>query len=247
MEKRIPDGEAGLIDYGENINRCNGKYATVLSLKAEEITALEMMRNNFKTLHEQGANHDQPKTVTTAKNKVMKDYLKELRRFIEALQANPKMTDVIRADYNITIKAKPSKIGVPSGQVSLKLSYAGGLHNVEVAIEELVDNETPDRHADYGVTIYKGLMPAGGATLEQAASAKHYLMKPPVSGDELKYDRFTRKKKEIVVFDADEAGIPPTSAPATKTKKATQASGARLCALRRCRGNEQRKMRAEAA
>jgi hypothetical protein len=32
---------------------------------------------------------------------------------------------------------------------------------------------------------------------------KHYLMKPPVSGDELQYDRFTRKKKEIVVFDAE--------------------------------------------
>jgi hypothetical protein len=41
----------------------------------------------------------------------------------------------------------------------------------------------------------------------QAASAKHYLMKPPVSGAELQYDRFTRKKKEIVKFDPEDAGM----------------------------------------
>jgi hypothetical protein len=39
-------------------------------------------------------------------------------------------------------------------------------------------------------------MPPGGATVEQAASAKHYLMRPPLSGDELQYFRFTRKQRK---------------------------------------------------
>jgi hypothetical protein len=39
-------------------------------------------------------------------------------------------------------------------------------------------------------------MPQGGATLEQAASVKHYLMKEPLSGDELLHYHFTRRKKE---------------------------------------------------
>jgi hypothetical protein len=50
-------------------------------------------------------------------------------------------------------------------------------------------------------------MPQGGATLEQAASVKHYLMKEPLSGDELLHYRFTRRKKELVDFDASESGM----------------------------------------
>jgi hypothetical protein len=50
-------------------------------------------------------------------------------------------------------------------------------------------------------------MPQGGATLEQAASVKHYLMKEPLSGDELLHYRFTRRKKELVDFDAAESGM----------------------------------------
>ena len=50
-------------------------------------------------------------------------------------------------------------------------------------------------------------MPQERATLEQAASAKHYLMKEPLSGDELLHHRFTHRKKELVDFDASESGM----------------------------------------
>jgi hypothetical protein len=50
-------------------------------------------------------------------------------------------------------------------------------------------------------------MPQGGASLEQAASVKHYLMKEPLSGDELLHYRFARRKKELVDFDAAESGM----------------------------------------
>jgi hypothetical protein len=43
--------------------------------------------------------------------------------------------------------------------------------------------EPPDSRGDYGCALYRGIMPQGGATLEQAASIKHYLMKEPLSGD----------------------------------------------------------------
>jgi hypothetical protein len=38
---------------------------------------------------------------------------------------------------------------------------------------------THDSRGDYGFALYLGIMPQGGATLEQAAGPKHYLMKPP--------------------------------------------------------------------
>jgi hypothetical protein len=50
-------------------------------------------------------------------------------------------------------------------------------------------------------------MPQGGATLEQAAGVKNYLMKEPLSGDELLHYRFTRRKKELVDFDDSESGM----------------------------------------
>jgi hypothetical protein len=50
-------------------------------------------------------------------------------------------------------------------------------------------------------------MPQGGATLEQAAGIKRYLMKPPLSGDELLHYRFTRRKTELAGFAAEESGM----------------------------------------
>jgi hypothetical protein len=62
-----------------------------------------------------------------------------------------------------------------------------------------------DPDSDYGYAVYTGIMPPGGATLEEAASAKHYLMKPPVDGKGMTH-KFTRRKKEKLLFDAEDAG-----------------------------------------
>jgi hypothetical protein len=45
-----------------------------------------------------------------------------------------------------------------------------------------------------------------GATLEEAASEKHYLMKPSRDGKGLTHLRFTRRKKEKILFDSEDSG-----------------------------------------
>jgi hypothetical protein len=55
--------------------------------------------------------------------------------------------------------------------------------------------EPPDSRGDYGYALYRGIMPQGGATLEQAAGTKHYLMKEPLSGDELLHYRLSAGKR----------------------------------------------------
>jgi hypothetical protein len=95
----------------------------------------------------------------------------------------------------------------PTGQVVVTITYPGGPHILAVHFAALLGTEPPDRRGDYGFALYRGIMPQGGATLEQAASVKHYLMKEPLSGDELMHYRFTRRKKELVTFDASEAGM----------------------------------------
>ena len=95
----------------------------------------------------------------------------------------------------------------PTGQPSLTITYPGGPHVLVVHLAPLPGTEPPDSRGDYGYALYRGIMPQGGATLEQAASVKHYLMKEPLSGDELLHYRFTRRKKELVDFDAAESGM----------------------------------------
>jgi hypothetical protein len=50
-------------------------------------------------------------------------------------------------------------------------------------------------------------MPSGGATLEQAASEKHCLRTPPGDGKGLTHYRFTRRRKELLTFEAAESGM----------------------------------------
>jgi hypothetical protein len=50
-------------------------------------------------------------------------------------------------------------------------------------------------------------MPLGGATLEQAALEKHYLMKVPADGKGLRHFRFTRRRKEKFLFDTEDGGM----------------------------------------
>jgi hypothetical protein len=95
----------------------------------------------------------------------------------------------------------------PVGQPALTLTYSGGPHVLSVRFAPLPGTEPPDVRGDYGYALYRGVMPQGGATLEQAVSVKHYLMKEPLSGDELLHHRFTRRQKEQVAFDASEAGM----------------------------------------
>jgi hypothetical protein len=95
----------------------------------------------------------------------------------------------------------------PVGQPALTLTYPGGPHILAARFAPLAGTEPPDARGDYGYALYLGVMPHGGATLEQAASVKHYLMKEPLSGDELLHHRFTRRKKELTTFAAEEAGM----------------------------------------
>jgi hypothetical protein len=106
-----------------------------------------------------------------------------------------------------------SPVGVPAGQPGITVSYPGGPHVLAAHLGPLPGAEAAGGGAslpgrgDYGYALYLGLMPPGGASLEQAAGPKHYLMKPPLSGDELLHLRFTRRKKETVTFDAAESAM----------------------------------------
>jgi hypothetical protein len=103
--------------------------------------------------------------------------------------------------------AAQTPVPAPPGQPALTVTYPGGPHVLAVRLAPLPGTEPLDARGDYGYALYRGIMPPGGATLEQAAGVRHYLMKPPLSGEELLHYRFTRRKKELVGFAAEEAGM----------------------------------------
>ncbi|MDR2184686.1 MAG: hypothetical protein LBO80_03320, partial [Treponema sp.] len=94
----------------------------------------------------------------------------------------------------------PTPTPAPDGVPAAALSYPGGPHAMMLHLGPLAGTQELDPRSDYGYSIYMGIMPPGGATLEQAASDKHYLLKPPAGGKGLQHYRFTRRRKEKIVF-----------------------------------------------
>jgi hypothetical protein len=101
----------------------------------------------------------------------------------------------------------PTVIPAPADLPLVTPSYPGGPHQILAALGPLPNTLLLDSQSDYGYALYVGVMPPGGATLEQAASVKHYLQEAPGDGSALKHYTFTRRRKEILVFDAAESGM----------------------------------------
>ncbi|MDR0722933.1 MAG: hypothetical protein LBF75_09140 [Treponema sp.] len=101
----------------------------------------------------------------------------------------------------------PTPAPAPDGVPAVSLSYPGGPHTLTAHLGPMAGTRELAPESDYGYAVYLGIMPSGGATLEQAASDKHYLMKPPAEGKGLLHYRFTRRRKEKLLFDAEDAGM----------------------------------------
>jgi hypothetical protein len=124
MSANVPNAAGKLVIYGANINRCNDKYATILALDAVRVAKLTALYDTFKTLFDKSKATDHTHTDIVAKNDAKDAYDKDLRKFIHELQANPAMTDPIRAEYDITIADKtktphPRPAGIPIIQIVL--------------------------------------------------------------------------------------------------------------------------------
>jgi hypothetical protein len=172
-------------------------------------TDLKAPLDGYNTKYATAKLPDRPKTAVTLRKEARATLTDELNKYgKEYLFNNHNLTlnDKLLLGIHID-KTDRTKVPKPDGKVAIVLSYGGGSFSVAVQLGPEAGAEELDPRSDYGYVSDRGMMPPGGATLEQAASAKHYLMTPPVSGDELQYYKFTRKKKEIVAFDPHEAGM----------------------------------------
>jgi hypothetical protein len=141
-------------------------------------------------------------------NVVFKELETEARFIKKHYLLSPPLTP---ADFALLLLEQESggrsSIPPPTGQPAITVTYPGGPHLLTVRTGPLLGAQALDPRSDYGYAIYRGIMPPGGATLEQAAGPKHYLMTAPLDGDPLLHYRFTHRKLEQVSFAAEEAGM----------------------------------------
>jgi hypothetical protein len=131
----------------------------------------------------------------------------KMRFFRDRYFKMPPLTEADWAALGFRKKAgRYSSRPAPEGTPAASLSYPGGPHAITIHLGPMEGAEEGDPESDYGYAVYAGIMPQGGATLEEAASDKHYLMRPPNSGQGLSHLRFTRRRKEKLVFDSEDAG-----------------------------------------
>ena len=83
----------------------------------------------------------------------------------------------------------------PSDAPAVTASQTGIPRVLAVTMGPMPGTQKLNPESDHGYALYVGVIPQGGATLEQAASVKHYLMEPPVDGEPLKHYTFTRRRR----------------------------------------------------
>jgi hypothetical protein len=146
--------------------------------------------------------------VNSTENRVAKDEAKTtaveaMREFArESIRFNKKVDDETRVFLGLRIVDNVrSTIPTPQAQCTGKITNPG-IHLVEVELTGYAIL-TADQRANYGVRVYWGIVPQGEVTVGMASGAKHYLAKPPETGEVLGNSVFTRKKKHVFDFDGD--------------------------------------------
>ncbi|GHV78268.1 hypothetical protein AGMMS49944_00590 [Spirochaetia bacterium] len=132
---------------------------------------------------------------------------KKLRSIKERYFIVPPMTN----DELISLGLKPkddihTKKNPPQGMFTARVLSA--LNGLAQYVIEPVEEAPPDALSLIdGYDAYRGIMPQGGATLEQAAGPKHYLQNMPVTGSGLQLLESVSRKRNKMSFDAEDRGM----------------------------------------
>lgn len=145
--------------------------------------------------------------VTTANCKAAFDALSAQMRYIKSHYfLSPPLTDA----NLIALKLKPrdethTPVPAPTSQATADVSLSG-IHLLELHFHPTANSEPDPRLNDYGYRYYWGVMPPGGASVEDATGIKRELMNVPTAGALLPFSKFTRRKKELIDFAEGDSG-----------------------------------------
>jgi hypothetical protein len=181
--------------------------ATAWGFPAGSVTAFKGTLDTAKTALEKAMNSpertavitEECKTAFTALEKTMRDFKK--RYFLM-----PPLTETDMVSLQLPLKDDTqTPVPVPKDQCGAEV-YKRDLHTIGLRLFPTDKTLSEDPRANHGFRVYWGIMPQGGASVEAATGKRRELMKAPISGEDLPFSKFTRRKKEIFDFEADDSG-----------------------------------------
>ena len=166
-----------------------------------EVSILTGLANTARNKLEQVKNKGQRTAVDVAECNTAFENLKNRMRYDkDHWLIKPPLTDGDLVALGLPIPSQThSPVPPPTGFAEADVSYPG------VGVLELrcrpVEGQPPlDWRSDYGYRIYYGVLPPGGASVEQATGKQRLLMQPPESADLLPHSQWCRRKKEQFDF-----------------------------------------------
>jgi hypothetical protein len=197
----IPGSDRLFFDWAKNLYARALALFTALGIPSPQ-TFLEALLADFEAKLQLALSPNHGKVDIANKNAARKALEAACRSYVQAFLAhNPSLSDAQREELGITVRDKtPTSIPDPTGQAEADVTFPGP-HLIELQKIRKLSGGADDSRSDYGVRIYYGLMPPGGASVEQATGKDRLLMKVPTSGTELPHSIFTREKKSLFDFD----------------------------------------------
>jgi hypothetical protein len=206
----MPAPRAGILAMAhEQIQYMTAERRTAWGVPTDKFTEYGMCYSAAQTALQKVMDKAERTHVLTVECQQAFEALKTVMRFIrDRWHKIPPLTLIDWAALGYREKdTHPNPVPAPDAVPGLTLNNAGGPHILTAYLGPLAGTQPLDNESDYGYAIYVGVMPHGGATLEEAASVKHYLMTVPADGKGLLHYRFTRRKTERITFEAGESGM----------------------------------------
>jgi hypothetical protein len=200
----MPGRRADIITMAKVWNTVIYRNAKKWNIPDEVLTELERLTEEAQDAlgDAMSANRN---AVITAKCTMAFDALTAKMRFIkDRYFKEPPLRESDFIELLLKPKDKtPTPVPVPTAQAEADVTYQGPtmlmLHMRPLAGTSL------DSRADYGYRVYYGVLPPGGATVEEATGPHRYLMKAAVHGNELPHSRFVRRRKELFIFPPEDS------------------------------------------
>jgi hypothetical protein len=180
--------------------------ATLWKIPPAELTELQTLVNDADNALLAAQSSDRTPVITAQCKAAFEALVAKMR----LLKSHYFLTPPLEEKDYIALELKPkdttpTPTPPPVSQAEADMTRPG-VHLLELHLRP-VSGSPPDPHrSDYGYRIYWGIMPPGGAAVEAATGTKRELLKAPVSGEELPHSKFTRRKKELFDFPAEDSG-----------------------------------------
>jgi hypothetical protein len=177
----------------------------VWGIPSVEIDKLEDVTNEATNALEEAMSNSRTPAITAHCKAAFEALTAKMRFFKSHYFLSPPLTEENLVSLGLKPQNPPTPIPAPKTQAEADISRPG-VHLLELHLRPVSSSVSDPHRSDYGYRVYYGIMPQGGASVEVAASMKRELMQVPVSGTELPFSKFTRRKKELFDFAQEDSG-----------------------------------------